>query len=241
MIADPKSREFVRNFGGQWLSVRNFDNGTPPNPSFYKSYDNALRDSSKREPLEFCNEVLQKDLPITVFLDSDFLVINERLAKHYDIEGVEGDDFRRVPAPADGRRGGVLGMSGILTYLADGTRTLPVRRATWVLDTLWNQPVPPPPPNAGDLPGIKDKKPRSVRERTGLGIRVEEPLDPTRVPRNARKRVEILRGDWVKLVVVAARARDRQAEERAASDIDLARDAVGLVLAHIDRRMGRGA
>jgi hypothetical protein len=56
-------------------------------------------------------------------------------------------------------------MSGILTYLADGTRTLPVRRATWVLDTLWNQPVPPPPPNAGDLPGIKDKKPRSVRER----------------------------------------------------------------------------
>ena len=165
MIADPKSREFVRNFGGQWLSVRNFDNGTPPNPSFYKSYDNALRDSSKREPLEFCNEVLQKDLPITVFLDSDFLVINERLAKHYDIEGVEGDDFRRVPAPADGRRGGVLGMSGILTYLADGTRTLPVRRATWVLDTLWNQPVPPPPPNAGDLPGIKDKKPRSVRER----------------------------------------------------------------------------
>ena len=56
-------------------------------------------------------------------------------------------------------------MSGILTYLADGTRTLPVRRATWVLDTLWNQPVPPPPPNAGDLPPLKDKKQRSVRER----------------------------------------------------------------------------
>ena len=78
---------------------------------------------------------------------------------------MEGDDFRKVPAPADDRRGGVLGMSGILTYLADGTRTLPVRRAAWVLDTLWNRPVPPPPPNAGDLPALKDKKPRTVRER----------------------------------------------------------------------------
>ncbi len=165
MIADPKAWEFVRNFAGQWLSVRNFDNGNPPNRDVYKDYDDALRDSSKREPLEFCHEVLAHDLPITDFLESDFLVVNERLARHYGLEGVEGEDFRRVPAPADDRRGGVLGMAGILTYLADGTRTLPVRRATWVLDTLWNQPVPPPPPNAGDLPALKDKKPRTVRER----------------------------------------------------------------------------
>jgi len=165
LIADPRAWEFVRNFAGQWLSVRNLDNGNPPDRRFYRDYDDALRDSSKQGPLEFCNEVLKKDLPITNFLESDFLVINERMAKHYGIEGVDGEAFRRVPAPADDRRGGVLGMSGILTYLADGTRTLPVRRATWVLDTLWNQPVPPPPPNAGDLPAIKDKKQRSVRER----------------------------------------------------------------------------
>jgi hypothetical protein len=165
MIADPKAWEFVRSFAGQWLSVRNFENGNPPNRNFYRDYDDALRDSSKREPLEFCHEVLKQDLPITDFIDSDFLVINERMAKHYGIDGVEGDEFRRVFAPADDRRGGVLGMAGVLTYLADGTRTLPVRRATWVLDTLWNQPVPPPPPNAGNLPAIKDKKPRSVRER----------------------------------------------------------------------------
>jgi hypothetical protein len=164
MIADPKGWEFVRNFAGQWLGVRNFDNGNPPNRDFYKFYDDALRDSSKREPLEFFNEVLKQDLPVASFLDSDFLVVNERLATHYGIDGVQGDQFRRVPAPGDGRRGGVLGMSGILTYLADGTRTLPVRRAAWVLDTLWNQPVPPPPPNVGDLPVIKDKK-LSVRAR----------------------------------------------------------------------------
>jgi hypothetical protein len=164
MIADPRSAEFVRSFAGQWLGVRNFDNGTPPNRNFYRHYDDNLRDSSYREPLEFFTEVLGKDLPVTNFIDSDFLVINERLAEHYAIKGVEGDHFRRVPRPTDRQRGGVLGMAGIMTYLADGQRTLPVRRATWVLDTLWNQPVPPPPPNAGDLPVIKDKK-LSVRER----------------------------------------------------------------------------
>ncbi len=164
MIADPKADEFVRSFAGQWLGVRNFDNGTPPNRDFYNRYDDTLRDSSKREPLEFFREVLRSNLPLTSFLDSQFLVVNERLAKHYEIPGVEGDNFRRVAAPADGKRGGVLGMAGILTYLADGTRTLPVRRATWVLDTLWNKPVPPPPPNAGDLPAIKDKN-LSVRDR----------------------------------------------------------------------------
>ena len=164
MITDPKAAEFVRNFAGQWLGVRNFDNGNPPNRDFYRFYDDTLRDSSKREPLEFFKEVLLKDLPVTNFLNSDFLVINERMAKHYGIEGVQGDEFRRVPAPADNQRGGVLGMSGIMTYLSDGTRTLPVRRATWVLDTLWNQTVPPPPPNAGDLPASKEKK-LSVRAR----------------------------------------------------------------------------
>jgi hypothetical protein len=65
MIADPKAWEFVRSFAGQWLSVRNFDNGNPPNRDFYRDYDDALRDSSKREPLEFFNEVLKQDLPIT--------------------------------------------------------------------------------------------------------------------------------------------------------------------------------
>ncbi len=164
MIADPKSEEFVRSFAGQWLSVRNFNNGTPPDREFYRTYDDALRDSSRDEPMEFFGEVLRNDRSLLNFIDSKFLMVNERLAKHYGLEGVSGDHFRPVAAPPDGRRGGVLGMSGIHTFLADGTRTLPVRRATWVLDTLWNKPVPPPPPDAGELPPIKGKN-LTVRER----------------------------------------------------------------------------
>ena len=174
MIADPKAWEFVRSFAGQWLSVRNFDNGTPPNRDFYRDYDDALaRQLEAGAAGVFQRGAEAGSARSPDFLDSDFLVINERLAKHYGIDGVEGDNFRRVPAPADDRRGGVLGMAGILTYLADGTRTLPVRRATWVLDTLWNQPVPPPPPNAGNLAGQQGQeapqRPRTPRRASHLG------------------------------------------------------------------------
>ena len=56
--------------------------------------------ASKEEPYAFFAEVLAKDLPITNFLDSDFLIVNERLARHYGIDGVEGDEFRRVSITA---------------------------------------------------------------------------------------------------------------------------------------------
>jgi hypothetical protein len=165
MIADPKAAGFVHNFTGQWLKVRDFSSVTTDRNQ-YKSYDEALRDSSRREPYEFFNEVLRENLSILNFLDSDFLVINGRLATHYGIEGVSGATFRRVPIGPEQRRGGVLGMAGILTFLTDGLRTLPVRRGAYVLDTLWNAPPPPPPPNVGDLPPVG--KVKTVRERLEL-------------------------------------------------------------------------
>jgi len=165
MIADPKAIGFVRNFAGQWLKVRDFSSVTTDR-NRYKSYDNDLRDSSLAEPIEFFKEVVKQDLSILNFIDSDFVVINSRLAAHYGIENVTGAKFRRVPLRPEHRRGGVLGMAGILTFLTDGLRTLPVRRGAYVLDTLWNAPPPPPPPNVGDLPAVG--KVKTVRERLEL-------------------------------------------------------------------------
>jgi hypothetical protein len=162
MIADSKATGLVRNFTGQWLKVRDFSSVTTDR-NRYRSYDDDLRDSSRREPFEFFKEVLHNDLSILNFVDSDFLVINGRLASHYGIEGVTGNAFRRVAVRPEHRRGGVLGMAGVLTYLSDGIRTLPVRRAAYVLETLWNAPPPPPPPNVGNLPRVG--KVRTVRER----------------------------------------------------------------------------
>jgi hypothetical protein len=165
MIADPKGVGFVRDFTGQWLKIRDFSS-VVTDRNQYKSYDDDLRDSSRREPEEFVREVLRQDLSILNFLDSDFLVIDGRLAAHYGIEGVRGGAFRRVPILPEQRRGGVLGMAGILTFLTDGLRTLPVRRGAYVLDALWNAPPPPPPPNVGDLPPVG--KVKTVRERLDL-------------------------------------------------------------------------
>lgn len=165
MIADPKAIGFVRNFTGQWLKVREFYSVTTDR-NRYKTYDDDLRDSSLNEPFEFFKEVLLQDLSILNFLDSDFAVINSRLATHYGIEGVTGAGFRRVALRPEHRRGGVLGMAGVLTFLTDGLRTLPVRRGAYVLDTLWNSPPPPPPPNVGDLPPVG--KVKTVRDRLEL-------------------------------------------------------------------------
>jgi len=163
MVADPRARQFVESFVGQWMRVREFDS-VMVDTRQYQAYDDALRDASLREPYEFFHELLRADLPVLNLIDSEFVVIDERLAKHYGIDGVKGEQFRRVPLRPEHRRGGILGMAGLLTYLSDGTRTLPVRRGAYVLDVLWNTPAALPPPNVGDLPVIKGKN-LTVRQR----------------------------------------------------------------------------
>ena len=164
MLKDPKAKAFVDGFAAQWLRASKFA-GVPPNRQIYPSWDAELEAAVKREPLAFFEEILNHDLSVLNFLDSDFATLNGRLAKHYGIAGVEGEDFRRVPLPPGSRRGGLATQAAILTIGSDGTRTLPLRRAVWVLETLFNSPPPPPPPNAGEVePNLKGKV-LTVRER----------------------------------------------------------------------------
>lgn len=171
MLADAKAGHFVQNFAGQWLSVRDYGSVQPA--AEYKSYDKPLERASKQEPLAFFAEVLAHDLPITSFIDSDFLVINERLAEHYGISGVSGPEFRRVAIMPEQHRGGVLGMAGLMTWLADGTRTLPMRRGSWVLREVLGDPPNNPPPNAGEIQPNTSGKNLTVRQRLELHRRDE--------------------------------------------------------------------
>ena len=163
MLADPKSREFIENFAGQWLSVREFGSVMPARE--YSDYDQELEEASIEEAYAFFSEILSKNLPITRFLDSDFVMINERLARHYEIGGVQGEHFRRVALAPQNHRGGIFGMAGLMTLLADGTRTLPVRRAAWIRENIFNDPPPPPPPNAGEVQPNTAGEKLTVRER----------------------------------------------------------------------------
>lgn len=166
MLANPKAEQLVHNFAGQWLSVRDFGSVQPA--AEYKDYDKPLEQASKQEPFAFFAEVLARDLAVTSFIDSDFVVVNERLAKHYGIEGVQGPEFRRVALRPEHHRGGVLGMAGLMTFLADGTRTLPMRRGSWVLRELFNDPPNNPPPNAGEIQPNTSGKNLTVRQRIEL-------------------------------------------------------------------------
>jgi Protein of unknown function (DUF1592)/Protein of unknown function (DUF1588)/Protein of unknown function (DUF1585)/Protein of unknown function (DUF1587)/Protein of unknown function (DUF1595) len=164
MLASPKTRQFVENFSGQWLGVREYGS-VKPDPKEYNAYDRDLELAEIEEPLAFFQEVLTKNLPITNFLDSDFITVNERLARHYGIKDAKGDEFRVVPIGPEAHRGGVLGMAGLLTLLADGARTLPVRRAAWVRSQMLDDPPLPPPPNAGAIQPNAAGQRLTVRER----------------------------------------------------------------------------
>ena len=139
MLADPKSAAFIQNFAGQWLMTRKLAY-IAPDPKEFPSFDDDLRSSMVRESELFFEAVLRENRSILDLLDADFSFVNERLAKHYGIEGVKGPKFRRVKLPAN--RGGVLTQAGVLTLTSNPTRTSPVKRGKWVLDQILGTPPP---------------------------------------------------------------------------------------------------
>lgn len=145
MLADPKSQALVENFSGQWLETRKLATVSPDAKQF-AGFDDALRDAMRQEAELFFGAVVRENLPVTVLLDADFTFVNERLAKHYGIEGVAGEAFRRVKLEGD-RRGGILTLASVLTVTSNPTRTSPVKRGKWIMEQILGTPPPPPPPN----------------------------------------------------------------------------------------------
>ncbi|MEO8496434.1 MAG: DUF1592 domain-containing protein [Planctomycetota bacterium] len=124
LLSDPKAKAFNQNFTGQWLSLRAID-ATMPDRTLYPEYDDILKTAMLKETSLFFDEVLQQDLPITNFVASDFTFLNERLARHYGIPGVERTEMRKITLPSDRHRGGVLTMGSVLKVTANGTTTSP--------------------------------------------------------------------------------------------------------------------
>ncbi len=146
LLADAKSNRFVTDFLGQWLALRNIAS-TDPDKELYPEFSTYLQNSMVAETEAFFRELIDKDLDATHLIDSDFAMLNEKLAVHYGIEGVTGSQIRRVNLPADSPRGGFLTQGAILKITANGTTTSPVPRGAFVLDRLLGTPPDPPPPN----------------------------------------------------------------------------------------------
>ena len=183
MLQHPKAKAFTENFTGQWLSLRNIK-ATTPDKALYPEFDELLQWSSVRETHLFFNELLKENLSVRNFIDSDFAMLNGRLAKHYGIPDVHGVAFRKVALKPEYHRGGVLTHASVLKVTANGTSTSPVLRGAWVLDRIMGQPAPPPPPNVPavepDIRGattIREQlaKHRSTENCAGCHSRIDPP------------------------------------------------------------------
>ena len=150
MLKSPKANELVTNFTGQWLRLR-LINDTVPDKNLYKKFDELLQMSMVREGEAFFRQILTDNLPISDLLDSNWAMLNQRMAEHYGVSDVKGLEMRKVALPKDSPRGGVLTQAGVLKVTANGTTTSPVLRGVWVLENILGQHTPPPPPNTGGI------------------------------------------------------------------------------------------
>ncbi len=146
LLASPGSQRFVTHFLDQWLDLRKID-FTTPDKGLYPTYDTWLHDASLAESRAFFRTLLTDDLGVSNLVASNFVVIDQRLARHYGIDGVQGAALRRVPLPAGSSRGGFLTQAAVLKITANGTVTSPVLRGVWVSEHLLGIPRRPPPPN----------------------------------------------------------------------------------------------
>jgi mono/diheme cytochrome c family protein len=149
MLADPRASALAGNFAAQWLETRNLD-VVKPDPQKFPEWDPELRDAMRTETSLFFDYILRENRPMADFLDSRYTFLNERLARHYGIEGVKGPEFRKVDLTT-GERGGVLGQAGVLTVSSYATRTSVVIRGKYILQEILGTPPAPPPPDVPPL------------------------------------------------------------------------------------------
>ena len=166
MLRDGRAEALGTRFAAQWLRLQDLSK-VHPDSYWFPDFDQQLADAMRRETELFFTSLVREDRSVFDLYDADYTYLNERLARHYGIEGVTGDEFRRVKYP-DERRRGLLGHASILTLTSHADRTSPVLRGKWVMEVLMGTPPPPPPPGVPDLEesdGSVDGRRLTTRER----------------------------------------------------------------------------
>ena len=157
MLADDRSQALADNFASQWLNLRLLDSASP-DPGEFKDFSPVLKSDMQRETLAFFMSVVKEDRSVLDFIDGKFSFLNERLAKHYGIKDVSGDEFQRVSLSGT-NRGGVLTHASILTLTSNPERTSPVKRGKWILDNMLGAPPPEPPADVPQLDATQKAQP----------------------------------------------------------------------------------
>jgi len=151
MLNHSKAEAFIQNFTDSWLDLIEID-FTTPDSKLYPEFDSILKHSMLGETRAFIRELIDEDLSVTNIIDSNFTMLNERLAQHYGIEGVRGNGYQKTSLNPEHRRGGVITQGSILKVSANGTTTSPVIRGVWLLERVLGEHISPPP---DDVPAVE--------------------------------------------------------------------------------------
>lgn len=155
MLADPRADALASRFMAQWLRLQDLYK-VRPDPNFYPNFDENLADAMHRETEMLFNHLVAENKDVLELFTADYTFANARLANHYGIRGVAGDDFRMIQYPEDVVRSGILGHGSVLVLTSLANRTSPVLRGKWVMEVLLGTPPPPPPPNVPTLDESSD-------------------------------------------------------------------------------------
>lgn len=158
MLKAPRGREFIANFSAQWLEMSQID-FTEPDAKLYNDFDIVVQNSMLDETHRFLQTILDENLNVKNFVDSDFTFLNSRLARYYKLDNVDRDEMIRVRLTPEDRRGGLLGQGAVLKVTANGTNTSPVVRGVWIANRILGAHIPPPPENVPAIePDIRGAK-----------------------------------------------------------------------------------
>ena len=188
MLADKRSWNFVENYTDQWLGLSGLER-IAVNPEYYPDFDNRLKNDMRGETQHFFAEVLYNDLSFMTLIDSNFTMLNRRLAKHYGMPKLQGNDFQRVELNGEYRRGGLLAHGSMLLTNSTGEHSHPIKRGVWIMDRLLDAPPAPPPPDVpgldkttGNLASLSIRKRLEIHRTKPACNRCHAGLDPWGIP-----------------------------------------------------------
>ncbi|MFM7073979.1 MAG: DUF1592 domain-containing protein [Planctomycetota bacterium] len=172
LLADPRSRALAENFASQWLNLRGLDD-VAPDPKRFPRFNAALRTDMRRETELLFDTVVRENRSLLELIDADFTFVNQRLAAHYGLPAVKGDEFQRVSLRGT-PRAGVLTHASVLTLTSNPTRTSPVKRGKWIMENILGTPPPEPPANVPELSATQAAQP-DASLRQALEIHRRDP------------------------------------------------------------------